>query len=93
MELYVLNSSEDKAEVMKSRNLGRAGRVAGMRAYRVLVGDPEGRRSLEKPRRRWENNIKIKNFKLELREVWWGVDWIDLAYKSGRWRAFVKFLD
>ena len=53
--------------------------MAGMRAYKVLVGDPEGRRPLEKPRRRWEDNIKIKNFKMEIREVGWGIDWIDLA--------------
>jgi hypothetical protein len=48
-----------------------AGHVARMGesrgAYRVLVGKPEGRRPLERPRRRWEDNIKI-----DLREVGWG---------------------
>jgi hypothetical protein len=39
--------------------------------YRVLVGKPEGRRPLERPRRRWEANIKM-----DLREVGWGMDWI-----------------
>jgi hypothetical protein len=46
-----------------------------MGAYRALVGKPEGRRPLGRPRRRWEDNIKI-----DLREVGWGdVDWIDMA--------------
>jgi hypothetical protein len=54
-------------------------------AYRVLVGELEGRRPLERPRRRWEDNIKI-----DLREVGWGcVDWIDLAQDRDRWRALV----
>jgi hypothetical protein len=44
-------------------------------AYRVLVGRPRGKRPLEIPRRRWEDNIKI-----DLQEVCWGgMDWIDLA--------------
>jgi hypothetical protein len=44
-------------------------------AYRILVGRPEGRRQLGKPRRSWENNIKM-----DLREVGWvGMDWIELA--------------
>jgi hypothetical protein len=42
-------------------------------AYRALVGKPEGRRPLGRPRRRWEDNIKM-----DLREVGWGVDLIDL---------------
>jgi hypothetical protein len=55
-------------------------------AYRVLVGKPEGRRSVERPRRRWENNIKM-----DLREVGWGgMDWINLAQDRNRWRALVN---
>jgi hypothetical protein len=43
-------------------------------AYRILVGKPEGKRSLERPRRRWEDNIKM-----DLREIEWdGVNWIDM---------------
>jgi hypothetical protein len=43
--------------------------------YRILVGKPEGKRSLRKPRRRWEDNIKM-----DFREIGWGgMDWIDLA--------------
>jgi hypothetical protein len=54
-------------------------------AYRALVGKPEGRRPLGRPRRRCENNIKM-----DLREVGWrGVDWIDLAQDRDRWRAVV----
>jgi hypothetical protein len=52
-------------------------------AYRALVGKPEGRRPLGRPRRRWEDN-----FNMDLREVGWGgADWIDLAQAKGRWRA------
>jgi hypothetical protein len=43
-------------------------------AYRILVRKPEGKRSLGRHRRRWENNIKM-----DLREGWGGLDWIDLA--------------
>ena len=54
--------------------------------HKVLVGKPEGRRSLERPRRRFVNNIKM-----DLREVGWrDMDWIDLAQVSDRWQALVK---
>jgi hypothetical protein len=54
--------------------------------YRVLVGKPEGRRPLGRPRRRWEDNIKM-----HLREVGWGcVDWIGLAQDRDRWRVLVS---
>jgi len=53
--------------------------------YRVLVGRPEGRRPLGRPRRRWEDNIKV-----DLHEVGWGgMDWIDLAQDKDTWRALV----
>jgi hypothetical protein len=55
-------------------------------AYRVLVGKPEGSRPLERPRRRWEDNINM-----DLREVGWGcMDWINLAQDRDRWRALVN---
>jgi hypothetical protein len=67
-ELYDLYSSPNIIRVMKSRRLRWAGHVARMGerrgAYRALVGKPEGRRTLERPRRRWEDNIKM-----DLREV------------------------
>jgi hypothetical protein len=55
------------------------------RAYRILVERPEGRRPVGRPRRRWEDNIKI-----DLIEVGWGMDWIELAQVMDRWRALVN---
>jgi hypothetical protein len=58
----------------------------GRGAYRVLVGRPEGRRPLGRPRRRWEDNIKM-----DLQEVGWGgMDWIDMTQDRDRWRALVS---
>ena len=58
----------------------------GRGAYRVLVGKPESRRALGRPRRRWEDNVKM-----DVRNVDWGhMDWIDLVQDRGRWRAVVK---
>jgi hypothetical protein len=53
---------------------------------RILVGRPEGRRPLGRPRRRWEDNIKM-----DLQAVGWeGMDWIELAKDRDRWRALVN---
>jgi len=53
--------------------------------YRVLVGKPEGKRPLGRPRRRWEENIKK-----DLQEVGCGgIDWIEVAQDRDRWRALV----
>jgi hypothetical protein len=58
----------------------------GRGIYRVLVGKPEGKRPLGRPRRRWEDNIK-----LNLRETALDVaNWIRLAHDRARWRAFVN---
>jgi hypothetical protein len=55
-------------------------------AYRILVGKPEGKRPLERPRRRWVDNIKM-----DLGEIEWdGMDWIDLAEDRDQWRALVN---
>jgi hypothetical protein len=55
-------------------------------AYRILVGNPEGKRPLERLRRRWVNNIKII-----LREIGWDcMDWINLARDRDRCRALVN---
>jgi hypothetical protein len=65
-ELYALYSSPNIIRMIKSRRLRWAGHVAQMGerigAYRVLVGKPEGRRPLGRPRRRWEDNIKLDLF-------------------------------
>jgi hypothetical protein len=55
-------------------------------AYRIFVVKPEGKRPLRRPRRRWENNIKM-----DLREIGWGcVDWTDLAQERNKWSALVS---
>jgi hypothetical protein len=52
----------------------------------VLMGKPEGKRPLGRPRRRWEDGIKM-----DLRETGWGsVDWIQLVQNTDRWRALVN---
>ena len=76
--------------VIKSRRMRWAGHVArmgeGRVVYRVLVGKPEGRRPLGRPRRRWEDNIKM-----DLGKVGCGyVDWMELAQDRDRWRALVS---
>jgi hypothetical protein len=53
--------------------------------YRVLVGKPEGNRPLERPRRRWEDNIKMDLQKV----VGSGGDWMELVQDRDRWRALV----
>jgi len=66
---------------------GHAARMGEGRdiTYRVFVGKPEGRRSLERPRLRWEDNIKMC-----LQEVGCGdMDWLELAQDRNRWRALV----
>jgi hypothetical protein len=89
-ELHSLYSSPNIVRVIKSRRIRWAGHVARMGeergAYRVLVGWPEGKRTLGRPRRRWEDNIKMN-----LRET--GIDganWIRLAQDRVQWRAFVN---
>jgi len=53
--------------------------------HRVLVGKPEGKRPLGRPRRRWEDTIKM-----DLRELGGGGDWMELVQDRDRWRAFVN---
>jgi hypothetical protein len=84
-ELHNLYSSPDIIGQIKSRRMSWAGHVArmeeGRHVYRVLVGRPEGKRPLERPRRRWEDGIKM-----DLREIGWGgVEWIHLAQDRDRW--------
>jgi hypothetical protein len=89
-ELHSLNSSYNIVRVIKSRKMRWAGHVArmgeGRGVYRVLVGRPEGKRPLGRPRRRWEYNIK-----LDLREIWIdGANRIQLAQDRVQWRTCVS---
>jgi hypothetical protein len=84
-ELHDLYSSPNIVWVIKSRKMRWAGHVAsngeGRGVYRVLVGRPEGKRPLGRPRRRWEDNIKM-----DFRET--GIDganWIRLAQDRVQW--------
>jgi hypothetical protein len=54
--------------------------------YRLLIGKPEGKRPLERPRRRWMDNIKMELLEIGLNVV----DWIRLAQNRYRWRALVN---
>jgi hypothetical protein len=89
-ELNDLYPSPNIIQVVKSRRMRWMGHVARMGEkrgfYRVLGGKHEGQRPLERPRQRWEDNIKM-----DLQEVGCGgMDWVDLAQDSDRWRALVN---
>jgi hypothetical protein len=89
-ELHKLYSSPNVIRTLKSRRIRWAGHVARMsetrNAYRILVGKPEGKRPLGRPRSRRVNNIKV-----DLRETGWDVlDWIYLAQDRDQWRALVN---
>jgi hypothetical protein len=89
-ELHDLYSSPSIIRVSKERRMRWAGHVARMgevrSAYNILVGKPERRRPLVRPRRRWETNIKMN-----LRETAFeDVDWFHVAQDRDRWRALVN---
>jgi hypothetical protein len=89
-ELHGLYSSPSIVRLIKARRMRWVGHVARMGevrgAYIILVGRPEGRRPLGRPRRRWEDNIKM-----DLREIGFGdVVWIHWAQNRDRWRALVN---
>ena len=89
-ELNDLYCSRNIVRVIKSRRMRWAGHVARMGeergVYRVLVGKPEGRRSLGRPRFRWVDNIRM-----DLQEVGCGyMYWIGLAQDRDRWRTLVS---
>jgi hypothetical protein len=91
-ELRDLYSSPSIIRIIKSRRMRWADHVSRMgekrNAYRLLVGQPEGKIPLGRPRRRWVDNIRM-----DLVEVGWGdVDWIDLAQDRNRWRALVNWV-
>ena len=74
---------------VKPRRMRWAGHVArigeGRGVHRVLVRKPEGKRPMGRPRRRWEDNIKM-----DLQRVGGGGDWMELAQDRDRWRALVN---
>jgi len=89
-ELSDLYSLPNIVRVVKSRRMSWAGHVArmgkGRGVHRVLVGKPEGKKPLGRPRRRWEDNIKM-----DFQEVRGGCgDWMELAQDRDRWRALVS---
>jgi hypothetical protein len=89
-ELRNLYSSSSIIRMMKSRKMRWAGHVARMEekrnAYRLLVGKPEGKRPLGRPRRRWLDNVRM-----DIGQVGWGdVEWIGLAQDRNRWRVLVN---
>jgi hypothetical protein len=91
-ELHSVYSSYNIVRVIKSRRMRWAGHVArmgeGRDVYRVLIGKPEGKRPLGRPRRRREDNLKM-----DLREI--GIDganWIQLVQNRVQWRACVNMV-
>jgi hypothetical protein len=89
-ELHNLYSSPNIIRMIKSRRMRWAVHAAGMEetrnAYRILVGKPEGKRPLGRPRHRWMDNIKM-----DLREIGSDcMDWIELAQDRDQWRALVN---
>ena len=86
-ELNDIYFSPNIIRVIKLRKMRWAGHVAHVgdsrSVYRVLVEKPERKRPLGRPRRRWDDNIKM-----DLQEVG-GIDWIELAQDRDRWRALV----
>jgi hypothetical protein len=74
---------------MKSRRivwLGYVARMAEINAHKILVGKPDGKKPLGRPRRRWENDIRM-----DLWETGWeGADWTHLAEDRDQWRAVVN---
>jgi len=74
----------DKSRTRWTEHVAHMGVRRGV--YRVLVGKPEGKRPLVRPRHRWEDNIKM-----DLQEVGCeGMDWIKLAEDRDRWQALVN---
>jgi hypothetical protein len=89
-EFHDLYSSPSIIRIIKSRRMRWAGHVARMgdkrNVYRLLVGQPQGKRPLGRPRRSWIDNIKMDLLEIGVNVV----DWIGLAQDRYRWRALVN---
>jgi hypothetical protein len=89
-ELRDLHSLQNIIRIIMSRKMRWAGHVAQMgekrNAYRLLIGKPEGKRPLGRPRRRWVENIKMDLLETD----WGGVVWIGLAQDRDKWRSLVN---
>jgi hypothetical protein len=89
-EIHDLYSSPNIVRMIKSRRMRWADHVArmgeGRDVYRVLVGRPEGRRPLGRPRRRWEDNIKMDLMEMGID----GANWIRLTQDRVQWRTCVN---
>jgi hypothetical protein len=85
-----LNNIGTKSRIIKSRRMRWAGHVARMgekwNVYKLLVGKPEGKIPLGRPKRRWTDNIKMDILEIGLNVV----DWIGLAQDRYSWRALVN---
>jgi hypothetical protein len=85
-ELHNLYSSPDIIRQVKSRRMRWAGYVARMgeerKGYKVLVGKPEGKRPLGRPRRRWEDGVRMDVREIGL-GVWIGFDWLRIGTGGG----------
>jgi hypothetical protein len=89
-ELRNLHAALNIIRMIESRKIRWAGHITGMQAkgnaYRILVEYSGERRLLGRPRRRWEDNIKIK-----LGGIRWGcMDWINVGQGTDQWRVFVN---
>jgi hypothetical protein len=89
VEFCDLFSLSSVIRMIKSRRMGwteHAARMGEKNAYKILVGEPEGRRLLGRPGHRWVNNIRM-----DLGETGWGgMGWISLAQDRDKWRALVN---
>jgi hypothetical protein len=85
-ELHSFYSSPNVIRMIESRRMSCSTNGKKRNEYRILVGKPEGKSPLGRPRRRWVDNIKM-----DLREIGWdGMDWINPAQDKDPWRALLN---